>query len=216
MIKMVAFDLDGTIGDTIPFSIEAFQQAVSPYAGHRLSEPEIVKTFGLNEMGMIKAVTDSHWEKALHDFYQVYEKLHERCPFPYKGISSIFDLLDSNGIHVALIAGKGEKACAITLEKFGLMDRFCDIETGLENRLNKTEAIHGLLERYNLQKEEFYYVGDAVSDITASRNAGVICLSAAWGTPADLTELREMNAGRIFFTIKQLYGYLRNEITGYI
>ena len=32
MIKLVAFDLDGTIADTIPMCIEAFKQAVSPYA----------------------------------------------------------------------------------------------------------------------------------------------------------------------------------------
>lgn len=54
MIKLVAFDLDGTIADTIPMCIEAFKQAVTPYASKILSEDDIVKTFGLNEEGMIK------------------------------------------------------------------------------------------------------------------------------------------------------------------
>ena len=49
MIKLVAFDLDGTIGDTIPMCIKAFRQAVSPYAGHLLTDREVVETFGLNE-----------------------------------------------------------------------------------------------------------------------------------------------------------------------
>lgn len=53
MIKLVAFDLDGTIADTIPMCIEAFKQAVTPYASKILSEDDIVKTFGLNEEGMI-------------------------------------------------------------------------------------------------------------------------------------------------------------------
>ena len=43
MIKLVAFDLDGTIADTIPMCIEAFKQAVSPYASKILSEDDIVK-----------------------------------------------------------------------------------------------------------------------------------------------------------------------------
>lgn len=38
MIKLVVFDLDGTIADTIPMCIEAFGKAVSPYAGHTLQE----------------------------------------------------------------------------------------------------------------------------------------------------------------------------------
>ena len=56
MIKLIAFDLDGTIGDTVPMCIRAFEKAVSPYAGHTLSEREITQTFGLNEVGMIKKV----------------------------------------------------------------------------------------------------------------------------------------------------------------
>ncbi len=31
MIKLVAFDLDGTIGDTIPMCLKALKKAVTPY-----------------------------------------------------------------------------------------------------------------------------------------------------------------------------------------
>lgn len=74
MIKLVAFDLDGTIADTIPMCIEAFGKAVSPYAGHTLTKDEIVQTLGLNEIGMVKAVVKEHWENALRDFYIQKEK----------------------------------------------------------------------------------------------------------------------------------------------
>ena len=43
MIKLVAFDLDGTIADTIPMCIEAFKQAVSPYASKILNDGTNVK-----------------------------------------------------------------------------------------------------------------------------------------------------------------------------
>lgn len=76
MIKLVAFDLDGTIADTIPMCIEAFKQAVSPYASKILSKDDIVKTFGLNEEGMIKEVVSEDWEKALVDFYVIYKEMH--------------------------------------------------------------------------------------------------------------------------------------------
>ena len=49
MIKLVAFDLDGTIGDTIPMCITAFKKAVEPFTQHELSNEEIIQTFGLNE-----------------------------------------------------------------------------------------------------------------------------------------------------------------------
>lgn len=58
MIKLVGFDLDGTIADTIPMCIKAFDKAVRPYTSHELSDEEIVQTFGLNEEGMIRRVVE--------------------------------------------------------------------------------------------------------------------------------------------------------------
>ena len=89
MIKLIAFDLDGTIGDTVPMCIRAFEKAVSPYAGHTLSEREITQTFGLNEVGMIKKVAGEKWREALHEFYPVYEEMHQSCPAPYEGIREL-------------------------------------------------------------------------------------------------------------------------------
>ena len=74
MIKLVAFDLDGTIGNTLPMCIRAFKEAVQPYALHELSDEEVVQTFGLNEEGMIRRVVgEAHRQQALHDFYVILE-----------------------------------------------------------------------------------------------------------------------------------------------
>lgn len=55
MIKLVAFDLDGTIGDIIPMCLKALKKAVTPYVTlNDVSENDILETFGLNEKGMIK------------------------------------------------------------------------------------------------------------------------------------------------------------------
>lgn len=155
MIKLIAFDLDGTIGDTVPMCIRAFEKAVSPYAGHTLSEREITQTFGLNEVGMIKKVAGEKWREALHDFYPVYEKMHQSCPAPYEGIRELIETLQKAGVLIALITGKGDKSCRITLEQFGMRDLFCSIKTGAEDRPNKAEAIEELLHDFRLNKDEF-------------------------------------------------------------
>lgn len=209
MIKLIAFDLDGTIGETVPMCIRAFEQAVSPYAGHTLSEREITQTFGLNEVGMIKVVAGEKWREALHDFYPVYEQMHDECPEPYQGICELIHTLKAAGILVALITGKGEKSCRITLEKFGMRDLFCCVKTGAEDRPNKAEAIEELLDAYQVAKDEFYYIGDAVSDVTACKKAGVPCLSAAWGTTADISGLEEANPSKVFLSIEDLAHFLR-------
>lgn len=210
MIKLVAFDLDGTIGDTIPMCMKAFKKAVEPYTNHELSEQEIVQTFGLNEEGMIKqVVSGDNWRKALDDFYVIYDEMHVMCPHPLDGIVELIKELKERSVPVALITGKGKKSCAITLKHFGMDTCFDRIETGIPERNRKAEAIRDLLDTYNLQPDEMLYIGDAVSDITACHEAGIKCLSAAWTvSSSSVRRLTENNQGNVFYSIQSLRDFL--------
>lgn len=215
MIKMIGFDLDGTIGNTIPMCIRAFQQAVTPYTQRKLSEKEIIQTFGLNEEGMIKRiVTNDNWEKALNDFYVIYRKEHISCPRPFDGINELIRELKAKSIPIVLITGKGEKSCSITLKQFGMDTCFDKIETGSPERNRKPEAIKDLLVKTKLRFEEMVYVGDTVSDIEACNKVGVRCLSAAWGVSFNVRhQLETHNKDYVFYSIKSLRDYLMKNIS---
>lgn len=208
MIKLVAFDLDGTIGDTIPMCIKAFRQAVSPYAGHLLTDRGIIETFGLNEIGMIKSIVPEKWKQALRDFYSLYEKLHYECSKPYEGIPELIATLRAKELILALITGKGERSCRITLNEFGMEHDFDEILTGSENKNVKAQSLRLLLKKYDLLPAQCVYIGDAVSDVSEAGKAGVICLSALWGTTAKAKELKSINADYIFETVGELKNYL--------
>lgn len=212
MIKLVAFDLDGTIGDTIPLCMNAFKEAVTPYINHELTDKEIVQTFGLNEEGMIKQViADDNWKQALNDFYVIYEEMHILCPRPFEGISALINELHEKGKTVALITGKGEISCAITLKQFGMETCFDRIETGSAEKNRKSEAMRVLQQYYQICPDEMVYIGDAISDIEACNTAQVQCLSAAWASSAVKEQLKAYNPGHVFGSIKLLRGYLLDE-----
>lgn len=213
MIKMVAFDFDGTIADTIPMCIEAFRKAVSPYAGYKLTDHEILQTFGLNEIGMVKAVVKDNWKSALEDFYFYYEEMHNNCTEPFSEISDLIKYLKEKNVIVPLITGKGQKSCYISLKKLGMENCFSDIMVGDETRPNKGKSIIKLLEKYSIKNEEFYYVGDALSDVMACREVNVTCLSAAWSNNAELEELKKINSGYIFKSISDLKSFLESKIS---
>jgi Predicted phosphatases len=120
-------------------------------------------------------------------------------------------LKDKNVI-VPLITGKGQKSCYISLKKLGMENYFSDIMVGDETRPNKEESILKLLEKYSIKKGEFYYVGDAFSDVTACREAKVTCLSAAWSHSTELEELKKINSEYIFKNISDLKSFLESKI----
>lgn len=211
MIRAIAFDLDGTIGETIPMCLSAFRRAVSPFAGHELSDEEIAPTLGLDEAGMIRRVVGARWEEALRAFYPVYKTMHAACPHPFEGIRELIHNLQSKGVCVGLITGKGEKSCQITLEQFGMQQLFSFIRTGSPVAPNKARRMRQVLAEYGWQKSEFCYVGDALSDVTAAAEAGITCLSAAWSRGARVRELERLNPGHVFLSIEKLRQHLLRE-----
>lgn len=213
MIKLVAFDLDGTIADTIPMCIEAFKQAVTPYTSKKLSENDVVKIFGLNEEGMVRQVVSEDWGKALTDFYTKYEQMHILCPNPFSGIKELIIELKGKSIITPLITGKGQKSCDITLQYFQMEALFDRILVGSPNRNTKADSMEKLLQDYNIHPTEMVYVGDEFSDIVACGKVGVRCLSAAWSaSPEKMEKLGSENQGYVFSSIESLRQYLLKNI----
>ncbi len=215
MIKSVIFDLDGTIGNTIPMCIQAFKEATRPYTPHELSDEEVVQTFGLNEEGMIKCVVDAcHWQQALCDFYVVYTRLHSvMCPAPFSGIIQLIEALKRNGVIVSLVTGKGKRSCYITLRQFGMTDVFDKVMTGSAERNTKSEALRVLMHTFRLSSDEVVYIGDTVSDIAECRKANVRCHTAAWSIlQENVSLLEEYNAGNVFRSIPSVFDYLMTEV----
>ena len=211
MFKIVAFDMDGTIADTIPMCITAFRNSVSPYTGHELSREEILHTFGLNEIGMVKAIVGLKWESAIEDFYCQYESLHNEVTSVFPGILKLIAFLKKKNITVALITGKGEKSCTITLEKLGLSEIFDEILYGSEISPNKKENMEYLLKKYSISKEKFCYIGDTVQDIKDCQEVSVICFSAAWQESSNADILEKENPNHVFYCVNDLYEYFNRK-----
>jgi phosphoglycolate phosphatase/pyrophosphatase PpaX len=201
-IKGVIFDLDGTIGNTLPLCIEAFRQSIEPLALKRLSDEDIIATFGPSEEGTIQTLVPDHYEQGIINYLQFYASLHDLCPSPFPGITELLDLLKEKGIRVAMVTGKGKHSTVISLKRFGLEGYFEQIETGSPEGPVKPAGIAAVLQRWKeLDKASVVYVGDAPSDITASRKAGVAVVAAAWAETAEPETLAAMQPDQLFDSI---------------
>lgn len=204
MLKLVIFDVDGTMSDTLDVCIKIFREAVSPYVGHILSDEEITSRFGLNEEGMIKNVISSNIENAIADYFKTYEKLCADFPPIFEGLIDLMHYLKNRGVKLAVVTGKSERSCHVTLQRFALQDFFDDVCCGGEKENIKNKSISALMKKHNASADECFYVGDAISDVTESRKAGVTCLSAAWSPTVDKDALKKINAGNVFERVSDL------------
>ena len=211
-IKAVIFDIDGTLGDTIPLCIQAFRQTVEPLVHHPLTDEEIKAAFGPNEAGTIKRLAPgSDYEKAAINFLHHYETLHSMCSQAFDGMVDVLKTLKSKGVHLAIASGKGKESSDITLQRFGIASFFSKVKNGSLDGKQKPGDIEQLIQSFgDVTKEETVYVGDSPSDITDSRKAGIIAIAAAWATTAKAAELEKEQPDELFDNVLDFAGWLHN------
>lgn len=212
-IKAVIFDLDGTLANTLPLCIQAFRQSIEPLVNRPISDTEIIATFGPSEEGTIMTLAPNHYEKGVSDYLYFYETLHEMCPKAFDGIDDLLTTLKNKQIRIAMVTGKGKYSTHISLKKFDQTHFFEFIETGLPGGPRKAEGIQIILDSLpEIKKEEFIYVGDAPSDIIASRKVGIPVVAAAWADTAEPETLKELNPDKLFYNIKDFTNWLYTKI----
>ena len=214
MYKLVAFDFDGTLADSVDFCLAVYELVFEKYMGSKAPTLEsIYQNFGMNEPGMIKFYMGRPVPEAEEYFYRLHKELHPvQCPETFPGTIGLLEFLQQRSIKLALLTGRSATTCSISTEFLKIDHFFESVQTGSPERNDKTAQLLQLLDKYGLQKDEMAYVGDAVSDAEACIRAGVDCLSAAWAKSARIDELEKINPGKVFRTVESMRNYLTDKI----
>lgn len=194
MIKTAIFDFDGTLADTIPLCREAFRRAIQKLDGRILTDEEIERQFGPDDLGVIQKLIPGKPE--LHErgrelFIHYYRKLHaDLAPAPFPGTAELLSTLRNLGIRLAMVTGKRLESAEISLQFF-ICPNFSYSGNRLPGGRRKPDRIKRALSRLNAVASEAIYIGDAPTDVDACRSVPIRILSAGWAAEADIKGLRE-------------------------
>ena len=207
-IKGVLFDFDGTMADTLPLCIRAFRSSIEPRLGRSVSDEEIIATFGPSEEGTIKALIPDAYDEGVAAYLSHYEQFHVDYPDLLPGVQSLLTDLGAKGVKLALVTGKGQFSAAMSLDFYRLTSHFSAFGYGEQQINSKARNITRIVNDWQLSLDEVIYVGDAPSDITACREAGVFIASAAWASTAEPEVLKALNPDELFESIDSFRTWL--------
>lgn len=202
-LRGVIFDMDGTLGDTIPVCLAAYRAAVEEPLGRKFSDEDIYALFGPSEEGILQRTVPDIWEERMKIYMEVYEEVHRQCREPFPGIKEALDLLKAKDVKLAVVTGKGEHSCRISLHYLGLAEYFDAVVAGSANGAEKPDAIRRVLAKWDIRPDQAAYVGDALYDVDAAREAGVLPLAAAWAESADPEALAAKGPEAVFRTVQE-------------
>ena len=184
-IRLIIFDLDGTLVDSSRDITNALNYALKPYGFKTMTVEETVKLVGegiarLTEkvLGTEKIGLKDDVLKRFLAFYSEHLSEHTR---PYPGVTETLNKLSAYG--KAVISNKREGLSRRLLEELGMASCFNHI-LGCDSTPEKKPSplpILTVLKRDGLTPAQALMVGDSNLDIEAGGKAGVITVGACYG-----------------------------------
>lgn len=199
------FDVDGTLASTNQLIFDSFNHIAEKYLKTRLTDEEIISLFGPTEEVIIKSWMRDDYESAERDYFDFYSVHHDSAAKIYSGLSEIMNLIKSQGKNISIFTGKGKRSTDITLDKIGLKKYFDMIVTGddVVNHKPSPEGLNLIIERFNINKENILFIGDAPVDYFAACEAGIKFGAALWDSYMH-EELQELPCDYYFYSIDEL------------
>ncbi|MGB2869483.1 MAG: HAD-IA family hydrolase [Bacteroidota bacterium] len=212
-LKCVIFDMDGTLTQTNELIYDSFNYIAEKYAGKRFSVKEITAMFGPPEEGaLLSIVRPEQIEGVMKDYLAYYRANHGRLARLYPGIEEILQMVKGARRNLALFTGKGTHTTRITLEEFRIKQYFDYVVTGNDVSEHKpsAEGIRKILSHFSLRPEEVLMVGDAVSDVKASHEAGVKIAAVLWDSYAK-EKVLQMRTDYVFYNVAEFHQWLKEQ-----
>lgn len=215
-IKMIIFDLDGTLVNTLEDLAVSTNEALKLY-GYQEHSIEAYRHFVGN--GIYKLIEralpkDSRTEETVNllkeAFITYYDAHLTDYTNPYEGIEEMLEKLKEEGIQLAVVTNKPHVQALRVVEacfKPGTFMQVVGQQDGVPHKPDPT-VIRKMLDTYGLVEEEVLYIGDSDVDMQTARNAKLRGIGVAWGFRGE-EELRENGAYAVLEKAEELLQYIK-------
>ena len=189
--RVVLFDLDGTLVDSIELIVRAATWAFTSIQGRSPDRAEIMA--GIGKPLMTQFGEYARDEAELHQLVAAYREHqlihHDAMTQPYDGVNDVVGWLAASGRSLGVVTSKIEPLAHRALHHVGLHHHFplvVGIESTARHKPNP-DPLWFAMERLGGDPSESVYIGDSPFDLRAARAAGIDSIAVTWGAFPEAT-----------------------------
>ena len=197
MYKLVIFDLDGTLVDSLEDLGNACNEALERF-GYPVHPMDSFRYFVGDGVPMLikRALPEAERSeeniarvKAVFD--EIYGRTYNVCTRPYEGIPELLQRLKNEGILIAVASNKPDNFTqTIVSGMFGDMFSYVSgKKEGFEKKPSPQIALH-IMDKLGVSPCDTLFAGDSAVDMQTALNAGCDSIGCLWGfrTLKELTD----------------------------
>ncbi len=207
--RVVIFDLDGTVVDSVELIVESFQHAVRAVLGEELSREELVAHVGKPLREQMLVLDPERADELVTAYREYNHREHDRMLRLYPGMSELLHGLRQAGVSLGLVTSKSRPTTQMAFDLTGIGSLFSAVVCADDTPRNKPfpDPILHCLELLSATPDEAVYIGDSPFDVRAAKAAGVPALAVGWGV-FDRSTLVDEGPDLFVPTIPDLAGLL--------
>jgi len=188
--KLVIFDLDGTLLNTIDDLGAAVNHAMQQRGFPQHTRDEYMKMVGHGARNLMRqALPAEHKDDeamvdaAYNDFKAYYSAHIDIHTQPYPGIQALLTTLHRNGVMLAVASNKFQEGTEHLIKEFFPETPFVAVLGSRPNFPLKPdpEIVGEVLRKADVKKDEAVMVGDSDTDMETAANGGIEGIAVSWG-----------------------------------
>jgi phosphoglycolate phosphatase len=216
MIKLIIFDLDGTLADTLDDICDAANEMLTDYSFPLMTRKDILAKINNGPRELIRLClpeearkSDAFIAEALSVYKTYYNRRYCNKTSLYSGIKDALSSLYESGVSLAVLSNKPESSVLPLIEKFFPENTFAIIKGQTDGVPRKPDptALFDILKNLNAAPHECLYVGDTSTDMQTGKNAGVKTVGVLWGF-REKEELIKTGADLLATTPKEILSFI--------
>ncbi len=190
MNKLVIFDLDGTLLNTIDDLGTAANHTLAELGlpQHTLDEYRLMVGNGMRKLIMRalpqdKASDDAFIDSTLKQFLEYYAAHIDVYTKPYPGIPELINTLSTDGYQLAVASNKIQAGAEKLIAEFFPGIPFVAVMGNSPLYPLKPDAavVEYIMDKAGTDRAHTVMVGDSGTDIQTARNAGIPIIAVSWG-----------------------------------
>lgn len=186
-IKVVLFDLDGTLIDTIEMIMSSARYATEKVLGAALPDDVLRHNIGMPLVAQMEEYAPGRSGELLTWYREHNARVHDDMIREFPGVDETVRTLSAMGYRLGIVTSKSRPVAQRGLDHFGLGELF-EVLVGYEDtEIHKPDPrpVLEAVARFGESVDRCLYCGDSPHDMAAGIAAGVVTAAAKWGPFAE-------------------------------
>ncbi|CAH9055226.1 hypothetical protein PSECIP111951_01197 [Pseudoalteromonas holothuriae] len=212
--KLVIFDWDGTIMDSVPKIVNTLKLAAEKVGVSVPCDDKAAAIIGLSLDTAVATLfpdDNQHWAALIKAYQHQYVHGDNTATPLFDNAHNYIHQLKSQGVLLAVATGKSRAGLERMLLQTGLGQYFVTTRTADEaNSKPSPDMINQILDELDIAIEDVVMIGDSLLDMKMAENAGVDAIAMSCGA-ASAEQLQQSSALTICENYQQLESFLQRK-----